>query len=115
MHRVLKPNAFGISSYGWPNADVFFAAWKRAGFRIRGHIFFRKGYVSKSAFLQYRQFAPRASALIFHRKTDTDRPSSRDVLCPTPVPADATDPSLAVSAGAARIDRESRRARLPQT
>jgi site-specific DNA-methyltransferase (adenine-specific) len=54
MHRVLKEDAFAVSFYGWPKADVFFAAWKRAGFRIGGHIIFRKRYASSSAFLQYR-------------------------------------------------------------
>lgn len=54
MHRVLKPDAFAISFYGWNKTDLFFAAWKRAGFRIGGHIVFRKRYASKSTFLQYR-------------------------------------------------------------
>lgn len=54
MYRVLKPNSFAVSFYGWPKTDLFFNAWKRAGFRIGGHIVFRKGYTSKSAFLQYR-------------------------------------------------------------
>ena len=54
MHRVLKKDAFAVSFYGWPKIDLFFAAWKGAGFRIGGHIVFRKRYASKSAFLQYR-------------------------------------------------------------
>lgn len=54
MYRVLKPNAFAVSFYGWPKVDLFASAWKRAGFRIGGHIVFRKRYASKSAFLQYR-------------------------------------------------------------
>jgi site-specific DNA-methyltransferase (adenine-specific) len=54
MYRVLKGNAFAISFYGWPKVDLFFAAWKSAGFRIGGHIIFRKRYASKSAFFQYR-------------------------------------------------------------
>lgn len=54
MHRVLKPDAFAISFYGWPKVDLFFSAWKQSGFRIGGHIVFRKRYASKSAFLQYR-------------------------------------------------------------
>ena len=57
MHRVLKQDAFAISFYGWPKVDLFFAAWKGAGFRIGGHIVFRKRYASKSAFLQYRHEA----------------------------------------------------------
>jgi DNA modification methylase len=57
MYRVLKQNAFAISFYGWPKVDLFFAAWKGAGFRIAGHIVFRKGYASKSSFLEYRHEA----------------------------------------------------------
>lgn len=57
MYRVLKNDAFAISFYGWPKVDLFFAAWKKAGFRIGGHIVFRKSYASKSAFLQYRHEA----------------------------------------------------------
>jgi adenine-specific DNA-methyltransferase len=54
MHRVLRPDAFCVSFYGWPRADLFMAAWKNAGFRIAGHIVFRKRYASKTSFLQYR-------------------------------------------------------------
>jgi site-specific DNA-methyltransferase (adenine-specific) len=57
MHRVLKTDAFAISFYGWPKVDLFFAAWKQSGFRIAGHIVFRKRYASKTAFLQYRHEA----------------------------------------------------------
>jgi site-specific DNA-methyltransferase (adenine-specific) len=57
LHRVLKKNACAISFYGWPKVDLFFAAWKQAGFRIGGHIVFRKRYASKTAFLQYRHEA----------------------------------------------------------
>jgi site-specific DNA-methyltransferase (adenine-specific) len=57
MHRLLKNDACAISFYGWPKVDLFFAAWKRAGFRVGGHIIFRKRYASKSAFLQYRHEA----------------------------------------------------------
>jgi adenine-specific DNA-methyltransferase len=57
MYRVLKQDAFAISFYGWPKVDLFFAAWKGAGFRIGGHIVFRKRYASRSAFVQYRHEA----------------------------------------------------------
>jgi len=56
-HRVLGANAFAVSFYGWPKVDLFFAAWKQAGFRIGGHIVFRKRYASKTAFLEYRHEA----------------------------------------------------------
>ncbi len=54
MYRVLKPDSFALSFYGWHKTDLFFTAWKRAGFRIGGHLVFRKRYTSKSSFLQYR-------------------------------------------------------------
>jgi site-specific DNA-methyltransferase (adenine-specific) len=54
LHRVLKRDAFAVSFYGWHKTDLFFNAWRRAGFRIGGHIVFRKNYASKSSFLQYR-------------------------------------------------------------
>jgi site-specific DNA-methyltransferase (adenine-specific) len=57
MFRVLRKDAFAISFYGWPKVDLFFAAWKNAGFRIGGHMIFRKRYASKTAFLQYRHEA----------------------------------------------------------
>ncbi|HEX3683669.1 MAG TPA: DNA methyltransferase [Bryobacteraceae bacterium] len=52
MFRVLKQNAFAVSFYGWPKVDLFFDAWKSAGFHIGGHFVFRKHYTSQSAFLK---------------------------------------------------------------
>jgi DNA modification methylase len=57
MYRVLKNDACAISFYGWPKVDLFFAAWKNAGFRIGGHMIFRKRYASKTAFLRYQHEA----------------------------------------------------------
>ena len=54
MYRLLKPNAFCVSFYGWDAADRFIAAWRQAGFKIAGHIVFRKGYASSSRFLERR-------------------------------------------------------------
>jgi len=53
MHRVLKPGGFCVSFYGWNKADVFMDAWRGAGFRIVGHLVFRKRYASSSRFLRY--------------------------------------------------------------
>lgn len=53
MHRLLKPDSFCVSFYGWNKVDVFFAAWRAAGFRPVGHIVWRKEYASKSGFLDY--------------------------------------------------------------
>src|SRR5690349_7933560 len=38
MHRVLKNNRFCISFYGWPRVDLFFAAWRKAGFYPVAHL-----------------------------------------------------------------------------
>jgi adenine-specific DNA-methyltransferase len=54
IHRVLKPDAFCISFYGWNHVETFMSAWKEAGFRPVGHIVWRKNYASKTGFLQAR-------------------------------------------------------------
>jgi len=38
----------------WPKAGLFLSAWRQTGFRLAGHIVFRKAYASKTGFLQYR-------------------------------------------------------------
>jgi DNA modification methylase len=53
-YRVLKPNSFCVSFYGWTRVDEFFVAWRRAGFRPVGHIVWQKDYSSSSGFLQYQ-------------------------------------------------------------
>ncbi|MFT9027299.1 DNA methyltransferase, partial [Acetobacter indonesiensis] len=52
-HRVLKWGGFAVSFYGWNRIDLFADAWKAAGFRLVGHIVFRKSYSSSSRFLRY--------------------------------------------------------------
>jgi site-specific DNA-methyltransferase (adenine-specific) len=54
IHRVLKPDAFCVSFYGWNKTDLFMTAWREAGFRIAGHIVFRKPYASKARHLRYQ-------------------------------------------------------------
>jgi site-specific DNA-methyltransferase (adenine-specific) len=54
MYRLLKPGSFAMSFYGWNKADLFFEAWKSAGFSVVGHVVFRKHYASSARFLQYR-------------------------------------------------------------
>jgi DNA modification methylase len=53
-YRVLKQDHFVVSFYGWTQVDKFFDAWRSAGFRIIGHLVFRKQYTSKVRFLQYQ-------------------------------------------------------------
>jgi site-specific DNA-methyltransferase (adenine-specific) len=54
IHRVLKADSLCVSFYGWNKTDVFMAAWREAGFRIAGHIVFRKRYASKARHLRYQ-------------------------------------------------------------
>ncbi|MFT9113843.1 MAG: DNA methyltransferase [Acetobacter malorum] len=53
MHRVLKWAGLAVSFYGWNKIDLFAEAWKAAGFRMVGHIVFRKSNASSSGFLRY--------------------------------------------------------------
>ena len=53
MHRVLKDGGFCVSFYGWNKVDLFMDAWRAAGFRIVGHLVFRKQYASSARFLRY--------------------------------------------------------------
>lgn len=53
MHRVLKDGGFAVSFYGWNKIDLFMDAWKAAGFRVVGHLVFRKRYASSARFLRY--------------------------------------------------------------
>ena len=53
-YRVLKQDRVAVMFYGWTKVDVFFKAWRSAGFQPVGHIVFRKSYSSKSRFLRYQ-------------------------------------------------------------
>lgn len=57
MYRLLKPDSFCVSFYGWNAADKFIGAWRKAGFRLAGHIVFRKRYASASRYLESRHEA----------------------------------------------------------
>jgi DNA modification methylase len=46
IHRVLEPDAYCVSFYGWPHCDKFMQAWREAGFRPVGHLAFPKRYTS---------------------------------------------------------------------
>lgn len=54
MHRVLKDGGFCVSFYGWNQVDRFVTAWRAAGFRLVGHVVFRKRYASSARFLEHR-------------------------------------------------------------
>ncbi len=53
MYRVLKNDSLMVSFYAWNRADLFISAWKKASFRIVGHVVFAKTYASKSTFVGY--------------------------------------------------------------
>jgi len=53
MYRLLKPGTLCVSFYAWNRVDLFAAAWAAAGFRIVGHVVFRKRYASSARFLGY--------------------------------------------------------------
>lgn len=51
VFRVLKNNSFCVSFYGWPQADCYLTAWRKAGFRPVGHLVWIKQYASRRGFL----------------------------------------------------------------
>ncbi len=53
IYRVQKFGSYCISFYGWNRVDQFVAAWSAAGFRIVGHLVFRKQYASSGKLLRY--------------------------------------------------------------
>jgi site-specific DNA-methyltransferase (adenine-specific) len=54
QYRVLKPDTFCVSFYGWNHIDTFFRAWTDAGFRAVGHLVWHKGYSSRVGFVKAR-------------------------------------------------------------
>lgn len=52
IYRVLQPDHFCISFYGWPHADRFLSAWREAGFRPVGHFAFPKRYTSSHGYVR---------------------------------------------------------------
>lgn len=52
IHRVLKPDTFCVSFYGWSRVAAFFQAWSEAGFRAVGHLVWHKSYASRRGFLR---------------------------------------------------------------
>lgn len=54
MYRILKPDSLTISFYGWNHVDKFMSAWRKAGFRIVGHLVFAKHYASRIGLTEAR-------------------------------------------------------------
>lgn len=54
LYRVLKPDSYAVSFYGWPKADLFLGAFRDAGFRVVGHFVFPKRYSSSAWHVAYQ-------------------------------------------------------------
>ena len=52
LYRVLTPDSFCVSFYGWPHVDRFMAAFRQAGFRPVGHLVFPKRYTSSRGYVR---------------------------------------------------------------
>jgi DNA modification methylase len=57
MYRLLKPGTLAVSFYAWNRVDLFFDAWRAAGFKVVGHLVFRKRYASSARFCAYHHEA----------------------------------------------------------
>jgi site-specific DNA-methyltransferase (adenine-specific) len=57
ISRVMKPDSFCVSFYGWHKVDKFMQAWRAAGLHPVGHIVWSKQYASKKAKVAYRHEA----------------------------------------------------------
>jgi DNA modification methylase len=101
LWRVLKPDTFCVSFYGWPQCDRFVATWKRLGFRLVSHLAFVKNVWGlgrftrgkhETAFLLAKGRPPRpvnciADVIEWQREPDAFHPNQK--------PVDALYPLLA--------------------
>jgi site-specific DNA-methyltransferase (adenine-specific) len=46
LYRVLKPDSYCVSFYGWSKAERFLSVWKECGFQPVGHFVWVKRYAS---------------------------------------------------------------------
>jgi DNA modification methylase len=98
--RVLKQDSFMVAFYGWTQVDKFLDAWRGAGFRVVGHLVFRKQYASKARFLKYQHeqaylLAKGIPALPENPIADIiDMPYSGNKLHPTQKPVAALKPLI---------------------
>lgn len=51
LYRVLKPNTFCVTFYGYPRLHYFVRAWTEAGFDTVGHLVWPKPYASSARFV----------------------------------------------------------------
>ena len=52
LFRVLKPDSFCVTFYGYPKLSAFVHAWAQAGFDVVGHIVWPKPYVTSSRYVR---------------------------------------------------------------
>lgn len=71
MYRILKPNSYCISFFGWTALDRFSKAWKEAGFSIKGRIVWVKSYASRKGHTAYKH-----EAAIVLTKGNPNRPQT---------------------------------------
>jgi len=50
IYRVLKPDSFCATFYGWPWIDCFMGAWKECGFRPVSHLTWIKSHSSRKGY-----------------------------------------------------------------
>jgi DNA modification methylase len=99
-YRLLKPDHLMVSFYGWTQVDKFFDAWRSAGFRIVGHMVFRKHYTSKARFLKYQHeqayLLAKGNPILPKQPTGDviDMPYSGNKLHPTQKPVPALKPLI---------------------
>jgi adenine-specific DNA-methyltransferase len=77
MSRVLQPDHFALSFYGWNRVDRFFAAWTAAGFRAVGHLVWVKRYASNKRYVGYSH---ESAYLLAKGKPEQPQTVLRDVL-----------------------------------
>ena len=99
MFRLLKPGTLALSFYGWNRVDLFFDAWKAAGFDVVGHVVFRKRYASSARFLAYHHesafllakgdaalpASPLPDVLDWHYTGNRLHPTQKPAECLTPI------------------------------
>lgn len=98
LYRVLKPDRFLVSFYGWGRADRFLHVWRECGFYPIGHFVFVKTYDSKVSFTKMRH--EQAYLLAKGRPAKPERPLadlipwkfSGNQLHPTQKPVSALTP-----------------------
>lgn len=52
MHRLLKPDSFCVSFYGWPHVEQFMTTWKSVGFAPVSHLIGLKEYRSRRGYTE---------------------------------------------------------------